>query len=196
MDTQMMTEAQINETENWNQFHQSYQNQLAPDGPLEATLATEIIYAAWRLRRCNLSEATTDITPDLENAIDRARNQAQRHFSRNLNELKRLQTERQFRQEYFPVGTDLSALGVASIREILPALANCVTLDPVKRENAMVKALHSVSNRTQNENWVRSAKSNPASVQTPRNATCPCGSGQKYKRCCGTNAPAILGLAA
>jgi uncharacterized protein YchJ len=28
--------------------------------------------------------------------------------------------------------------------------------------------------------------------QTPRNATCPCGSGTKYKRCCGKNAPPVL----
>jgi hypothetical protein len=28
--------------------------------------------------------------------------------------------------------------------------------------------------------------------QTPRNAPCPCGSGQKYKRCCGKTAPPVL----
>ncbi|MFN7934557.1 MAG: SEC-C metal-binding domain-containing protein [Bryobacteraceae bacterium] len=28
--------------------------------------------------------------------------------------------------------------------------------------------------------------------QTPRNALCPCGSGAKYKRCCGKNAPPVL----
>jgi AcrR family transcriptional regulator len=27
---------------------------------------------------------------------------------------------------------------------------------------------------------------------TPRNALCPCGSGQKFKRCCGRTAPAVL----
>jgi hypothetical protein len=32
--------------------------------------------------------------------------------------------------------------------------------------------------------------------QTPRNALCPCGSGDKYKRCCGKNAPPVLGRAA
>ncbi len=32
--------------------------------------------------------------------------------------------------------------------------------------------------------------------QTPRNALCPCGSGNKYKRCCGRNAPPVLGKAA
>jgi hypothetical protein len=31
---------------------------------------------------------------------------------------------------------------------------------------------------------------------TPRNAPCPCGSGDKYKRCCGKNAPPVLNLAA
>ena len=30
-------------------------------------------------------------------------------------------------------------------------------------------------------------------VQTPRNAPCPCGSNEKYKRCCGKNAPPVLG---
>ena len=29
-----------------------------------------------------------------------------------------------------------------------------------------------------------------------RNSPCPCGSGQKYKRCCGVNAPPILNNAA
>ena len=32
--------------------------------------------------------------------------------------------------------------------------------------------------------------------QTPRNALCPCGSGAKYKRCCGPKAPPVLGIAA
>ncbi len=31
---------------------------------------------------------------------------------------------------------------------------------------------------------------------TPRNAPCPCGSGAKYNRCCGKNAPPVLNLAA
>ena len=32
----------------------------------------------------------------------------------------------------------------------------------------------------------------PSSVQTPRSAPCPCGSGEKYKRCCGRSAPPVL----
>lgn len=36
-----------------------------------------------------------------------------------------------------------------------------------------------------------------ASSQTllPRNGRCPCGSGAKYKRCCGVNAPPVDGAA-
>lgn len=32
----------------------------------------------------------------------------------------------------------------------------------------------------------------PDPTQTPRNALCPCGSGQKFKRCCGKDAPPVL----
>jgi uncharacterized protein YchJ len=39
-------------------------------------------------------------------------------------------------------------------------------------------------------------KPQPAAVPTDiaRNAPCPCGSGNKYKRCCGINAPPQLGI--
>src|ERR1019366_8136374 len=33
-------------------------------------------------------------------------------------------------------------------------------------------------------------------IQIPRGAPCTCGSGQKYKRCCGKDAPPLLHLAA
>ncbi|MBS1827088.1 MAG: SEC-C domain-containing protein [Acidobacteria bacterium] len=35
-------------------------------------------------------------------------------------------------------------------------------------------------------------KLNTNSDSTPRNAPCPCGSGHKFKRCCGRNAPPVL----
>jgi uncharacterized protein YchJ len=45
------------------------------------------------------------------------------------------------------------------------------------------------------QDWVRSAPAETTAettTQTPRNAPCPCGSGQKYKRCCGKDAPPVL----
>ena len=44
----------------------------------------------------------------------------------------------------------------------------------------------------QNQNF---AKRNPQQ-EVGRNSPCPCGSGLKYKRCCGVNAPPILNNAA
>ena len=32
-------------------------------------------------------------------------------------------------------------------------------------------------------------------AQTPRNGPCPCGFGEKFKRCCGVGSPAVLGAA-
>ena len=42
-----------------------------------------------------------------------------------------------------------------------------------------------------------SAETTPAApettpTETPRNAACTCGSGRKFKRCCGVAAPPIL----
>lgn len=45
-------------------------------------------------------------------------------------------------------------------------------------------------------NWLRSAKPAqappPEPAAIPRNSLCPCGSGQKYKRCCGRTAAPVL----
>jgi uncharacterized protein YecA (UPF0149 family) len=46
---------------------------------------------------------------------------------------------------------------------------------------------------------IKPAKPAVVARQVPeigRNAPCPCGSGNKYKRCCGTAAPPLLGRAA
>jgi hypothetical protein len=36
------------------------------------------------------------------------------------------------------------------------------------------------------------APASSAQPETPRNAPCPCGSGEKFKRCCGKSAPPVL----
>jgi preprotein translocase subunit SecA len=46
-------------------------------------------------------------------------------------------------------------------------------------------------------NSAKQTQSEPAQTQTKprlihRSAPCPCKSGQKYKRCCGRNAPPVL----
>ncbi len=164
-------------------FCEDFQQQLAPQGAMETTLAAEIVHAAWRLRRCAAAESTletpTGLDPMLDpataaawNSIDRARSQALRHFQRASNELRRLQTERPARNE-----EDLKPGFIPSfIHDARPQLVPNKSLpnDPTKQ--------------TQSEA--------PQTASIPRGAPCPCGSGAKYKRCCGTNAPAVLSPAA
>ena len=41
----------------------------------------------------------------------------------------------------------------------------------------------------------RAQNAEPGPGQIPRSAPCPCGSGEKYKRCCGRDAPPVLSSA-
>ena len=59
----------------------------------------------------------------------------------------------------------------------------------IKKELALAKAAY--DQLPQQEAPLEKAKP-IASPQTSRNAPCPCGSGQKFKRCCGEHSPALL----
>jgi hypothetical protein len=138
----------------FHEFEFGYMAELAPGSSLEATLAREIIHAAWRLRRCANLEVTPPEDRDdealdrLQASIDRARAAAQRTFHRSLKELRRLQAERAY---------------ATFAAEVVP------------------------------DNSAKQTQSEPArTVLIPRSAPCPCKSGQKYKRCCGKNAPPVL----
>ena len=168
-------------------FCEDFQQQLAPQGAMETTLAAEIVHAAWRLHRCAKAESTlathgdaqSGLDPMLDpataaawNSIDRARTQALRHFQRATAELRRLQTERQARNDE-DLREDLKPSSIADARpQLLP-------------DNLLPNNL---TKQTQSEA--------PQTASIPRGAPCPCGSGAKYKRCCGTNAPAVLSPAA
>jgi hypothetical protein len=102
-------------------FCEDFQQQLAPQGAMETTLAAEIVHAAWRLRRCAEAESALETQSGLDpmldpataaawNSIDRARTQALRHFQRATAELRHLRTERQARN-----GNDLK-------RDLKPSL--------------------------------------------------------------------------
>jgi uncharacterized protein YecA (UPF0149 family) len=155
----------------FNEFEIGYMAELSPATPLEQTLSREIIQAAWRLRRCaSLETAPPENLIDeeldrLQISIDRARAAAQRTFHRSLKELRRLQPEH--------------LEPAAAIDAILAQ-----KLEDRKRQFAAENAAHGSAKQTQFE-LVKPALS-------PRGAPCPCKSGQKYKRCCGRNAPPVL----
>ena len=123
-------------------------------------------------------------------SIDRARATAQRSLYRGMNELTRLQTERQYRVITVLNGTDPDVFGQAKVKA-LKAAVNQAQREGFMSQMAAINnvSIPRISERSQSEPELDT-------IQTPRSAPCPCGSGEKYKRCCGKNAPPVLGRAA
>ena len=192
-------------------FCENFRKSLRPKGALEQTLAAEIIHAAWRLRRCSAIESEMESTQNdplldpanapTQRTVDRARAEAQRQMLRATAELRRLQTDRQLRVECLHPGFDLAKLGgLADIKAMQSTLAIKQKLDGADAMAQIIRATTppplipqsnpeaAVTKRTQ------STRPEPTAI--PRGAPCPCGSGQKYKRCCGQSAPAVLQTAA
>src|SRR5207249_1335120 len=101
------------ETEEYTETLTNLWRYLKPQNALEEIFVTEIMTAAWRLRRCGLVEAalaTRDLTEDNlakeQKPIDRARTQANNLLRRSTAELRRLQTEDAIRAELGARGFD------------------------------------------------------------------------------------------
>jgi uncharacterized protein YecA (UPF0149 family) len=218
---------QSGEQETYDAFCDAWTDDLAPSSPLEQTLACEITQAAWRLRRCALIESTSpeDATQEqldqIQTSIDRARATAQRSLNRNLAELRRVQTERVYRQ-MLPKGLDTADMGQARCKGLKLAAINKKEAEKAKKEEdaremerfyarsreLYKQAQEKFANQTQSaaanarpshpgpEITEQSQSESPEPASIPRGAPCPCGSGQKYKRCCGIDAPPVLSRAA
>jgi hypothetical protein len=176
-------------------FCEDFEQQLVPQGAMETTLAAEIVHAAWRLRRCATAESTlatqgdaqSGLDPMLDpataaawNSIDRARAQALRHFQRATAELRRLQTGRQARNDEDAKRGVIKNVKKDLKKDLKPGFITDVR--PQLLPNTLLPS--NLTKQTQSEA--------PQTASIPRGAPCPCGSGAKYKRCCGRNAPAVL----
>jgi hypothetical protein len=123
------------EEEAYSELDSMAEEQFSPRGLLECTLVDEIVRAMWRLRRCGQIEASfvnalaTESGPildpmqneaiaRLQNSVDRARAQSHRLLHRCTQELRRLQTERHYRNETTEAGTDLTYLGLSDFRAV------------------------------------------------------------------------------
>jgi hypothetical protein len=203
----MTTESQRDVIRNLDQLEEAMQYDLSPKGALEGIFAAEITRAASRLRRCATVEheltqqdepvtATPQSTPGLSR-VDRTRAEAHRILRRSMDELRRLQNERRFRIEVLDDDFDTTNLGLASYKDLMPAMAAEKRWQMNKRkleglgdfENILATATGAPSASPPAQITERS-QSVPAG--TPRNAPCPCGSGQKHKRCCGKDAAPVL----
>ncbi len=169
--------------------------ELHPIGLIEETLAAEVIHAAWRLQRCSHVEAglshqpldpMEDFAADrIQNSVDRARDQSQRHLLRLIAELRRHQNGRKADDESLPENLS-SSVDLARAQMVFRKLHGLADFE------SMIMAATAPPIRPKSE----ITKQTQSPEATPRNAACPCGSGVKYKRCCGQNAPAVLQNAA
>ena len=209
------------EREIYRDFCETMLLELNPDTLLEETLVSEITGASWRLRRCSAVEAEladfADRDPMLDEtkektirSLERARSTASSLLHRGINQLRRLQTDRlkpkseaaseaqamaeieafcappkltpEQWAEIFKRNTDPLILAEPPLAE----LPDTESPDPELASNCS-PAGHAAQ--------AASAQA-PEARQIPRSAPCPCRSGEKYKRCCGKNAPPVLGQAA
>ena len=198
----------IGESEIYEEFCAAYQTDLLPAGAIEHTLAAEIVHAAWRLRRCSDLESAGDPTDapqydKLQSSIERARSSALRVFHRCLNELRLLQTERHMRDKLAGPDGQIPALGVASCRDItsfgrptMSSMEAALEQYLAVPSGVFAKRSQSAPESIQSEITKQSQSAGSTEATTARSAPCTCGSGLKFKRCCGRNAAPVLSRAA
>ena len=158
------------------QLRDNLLTELKPVTQLEQILVHEIISASWRLERCAQIEANPE--SEAVPSLDRARNSAFRILNRALKELRTLQTHRIAAEE-----TGLDIPPSASVKEVIQITRANQAAQQTRTDNAIDNYIYGFSDaplKLQNE------------PNTPRTAPCPCGSGRKYKRCCGVTAPPVL----
>jgi hypothetical protein len=206
-----------NEEDEFAQQHTALMIELSPEGVLEEVLASEIMTAAWRLRRCGIVEAKFADAPEADEktqrAVDRARAHSHNIIHRSSAELRRLQTERAIRAQ---LGTTTATPGLADTLAIHRALNSAPAIeDAPESEPANAKPGEPITMKTlealmaqadkqlcaQVRDGMSSFRKSPNSTvvvspKTGRNERCPCGSGLKFKRCCGNSAAVRPNIAA
>jgi len=187
-------------------------DELIPEGIVEQTFATEIMGAHWRLRRCRLVEEAFSTIEDLDfdpmmdertekqqKSVDRARAQSHLILRRSLAELRNLQKGRTIQEQLAdqkPTPKPTPSAGLPNM-DALMALAD-QQLAQRYRESGLSSFCNPAPPASAPASSFCEPAPAPAAEPKPisRNGQCPCGSGTKYKRCCGKAAPPVLNRAA
>jgi len=151
----------------FNEFESGYLAELAPDSSLEQTLAREIIHAAWRLRRC----ADLEIAPP-DNLADEELDRLQISIDR-----ARAAAQRTFHR---------------SLKELRRLQSERLYVTCVASAPPTKQTIEPVADNSAKQTQSQVVSGPPRTASIPRSAPCPCKSGEKYKRCCGKNAPPVL----
>jgi len=187
-----------------------YTAELQPEGILELDFFHQLVRASWDMRRASLLESSL-VTDNTDPLSDPARSQEAERYARYYHRAQRLYASslRRLRELQDLRGARLQ-LNEAN-KENLPPLADALKsakrtqyreqawavdqLRQIETETALLMKKHHLSSQLQNEpNPETPVLQNEPNrtTKTPRNAKCPCGSGKKFKRCCGFNAPPLL----
>ncbi|HKD10120.1 MAG TPA: SEC-C metal-binding domain-containing protein [Bryobacteraceae bacterium] len=178
-------------------------------GIIEASLAL-------KLETPEATASQSETTDKAQRSVDRARAHSHSILRRSIAELRKLQTERAIRANIDSL-SDLT--GLVDSQKLLQA----INADPYdddqpddkaaapapKRSKpitlADLEALMTQADKELCEQVRRDGASSfckpsvaprPQAAKTPRNAPCPCGSGRKFKKCCGNPAAVPQKLAA
>jgi hypothetical protein len=195
----------------YNGFRETLYADLAPANALEQSLAAEIASANWRLHLCAEAEAAlpgflTEETEKTQRSIERARAASHSLLHRSINQLRRLQTERITRHEILNAPTLPDWIGLADYKSISQAVMSFRrnALKPAEADPIAEADLEALLDggppltydeytsfcKQQEEAEKQATPEAVKPITAPRNAPCPCGSGQKFKRCCARTGPA------
>ena len=183
---------------------------LAPEGILEHNLVDEIRrgYVAspplWPRRTESCSHGRRSHAHEPPNSSFASTVPApfsHRFLHKCTSELRKLQTERLLRNESSTPHKRSGPISarVSDIRAVRKGVREHLTATRQRRKrnaDAVLDAIMQMpcpsSDGPSPAESGSFCKNGSEPSQTPRNASCPCGSGQKHKRCCGKDAPAVL----
>jgi len=169
-----------------------------------------------RVENLDVDPMIDERTEKQQKSVDRARAQSHLILRRSLAELRRLQTVRNAgngptpepvpklwalswhpkeggpaTHTFYPDGTSLTHdVPPAETTPHVGQVPDLPSTEPVAPKNTSSFCNPASKTPPPPSSFCEKPK------MTPRNAPCPCGSGAKYKRCCGTNAPPVLNRAA
>ena len=183
------------------------QAQLRPEGFLELHFAAEIFRDTWRLNIMATVDEST-FSEDFLETRSKYRDRLNTAVRRNTQELRRLQTDRILNERW-----NLALPAAASAKDVL----RFEKAKPIRPENNEIRknepipdtvppsipsipSIHAAETRLHAQIEAEERRELAEFAQRtnviPRNAPCPCKSGEKYKRCCGKQAPPLLNKAA
>jgi SEC-C motif len=166
----------------YNDYSTALWRELHPRGPSQETQAAEILRASWRLHRIANAEASLgDLSAEITGET----------------------TEPVLLYQTAPTQAAIDRARQQTLRNLRQATVELTRLKQIETDQSITRHqrtldLHANSRPKASENvGAKQTQSEPAAApQFGRNSPCPCGSGQKYKRCCGNGAPAVMNLAA